>query len=179
MWTWRRGPAAQERASGWPAALALFAAAFVLGVLFYSRHPLLYDADSYYHLTIARAFAQDGLLHSLPWARFSVMHQGFGDKEFLFHVLLAPFAAMADPLAGGRLALALLDALVLASLGYLASRAVGPWGLLVPFGLVAGSGEVAWRLVRLRSRSPSSWPPSGPWSAGATGGWGSWRRSTP
>jgi hypothetical protein len=150
MWTWRRGPAAQERASGWPAALALFAGAFILGLLFYSRHPLLYDADSYYHLTIARAFAQDGLLHGLPWARFSVMHQGFGDKELLFHVLLAPFAAMADPLAGGRLALALLDALVLASLGYLAFRAVGPWGLLVPFGLVAGSGELAWRLVRLR-----------------------------
>jgi hypothetical protein len=150
MWTWRRGPAAQERASGWPAALALFAAAFALGALFYSRHPLLYDADSYYHLTVARAFARNGPLHSLPWARFSLMHQGFGDKELLFHVLLAPFAAMADPLAGGRLALALLDALVLASLGYLASRAVGPWGLLVPLGLVAGSGELAWRLVRLR-----------------------------
>jgi hypothetical protein len=142
------------RRGGWPAALALFAAAFGLGVLFYSRHPLLYDADSYYHLTVARAFAQKGILHSLPWARFSVMNQGFGDKEFLFHVLLAPFAApvvaMADPLAGGRLALALLDALVLASLGYLASRAVGPWGLLVPCGLVAGAGEFAWRLVRLR-----------------------------
>ena len=131
-------------------ALAVFAVAFLLGFVFYSRHPLLYDADSYYHLTVARAFAHEGLLHDLPWVRFSLMHQGFGDKELLFHVLLAPFAALPDPLLGGRLALALLDALVLAILGHLAVRAVGWWGLLVPFGLVLGSQEFAWRMVRLR-----------------------------
>lgn len=135
---------------GGTAALALFALAFGLCFLFYSRHPLLYDADSYYHLTVARAFAQEGLLHDLPWARFSLLHEGFGDKELLFHGLLAPFAALPDPLLGGRLALALLDALVLAILGYLAFRAIGAWGLLVPFGLVLASGEFAWRLVRLR-----------------------------
>lgn len=135
---------------GGTAALAFFALTFALCVLFYSRHPLLYDADSYYHLTIARTFAREGFLHDLPWARFSLMHHGFGDKELLFHALLAPFAALSDPLLGGRLALAFLDALVLALLGYLASRAIGPWGMLVPLGLVLGSGELAWRLVRLR-----------------------------
>jgi len=132
------------------APLALFALAFGLCALFYSRHPLLYDADSYYHLAVARAYAHEGVLHDLPWARFSLMHPGFGDKEFLFHVLLAPFAALPDALAGGRLALAMLDALLLAIVGFLASKAVGRWGLLVPFGLVLGSQEFAWRLVRLR-----------------------------
>jgi hypothetical protein len=130
--------------------LALFALAFGLCALFYSRHPLLYDADSYYHLAVARAYAQEGILHDLPWARFSLMHPGFGDKEFLFHVLLAPFAALPDALLGGRLALAMLDALVLAIVGFLASRAMGRWGLLAPLGLVLGSQEFAWRLVRLR-----------------------------
>jgi hypothetical protein len=143
-------PPARSRLAGGPAALALFVLAFALCWLFYTRHPLLYDADSYYHLTVARAFAQQGLLHDLPWARFSLMHDGFGDKELVFHGLLAPFAALQDPLSGGRLALALLDALVLALLGALACRAVGPWGLLVPFGLVLVSGELAWRMVRLR-----------------------------
>jgi len=132
------------------AALVLFALAFGLCALFYARHPLLYDADSYYHLTVARAYAQQGILHENPWTRFSVMHQGFGDKEFLFHVLLAPFAAMSDALFGGRLALSLFDALVLALVGFLAFKAVGKWGLLVPFGMVLGSQELAWRLVRLR-----------------------------
>src|SRR6476661_4464936 len=87
------------------APLALFALAFGLCALFYSRHPLLYAADSYYHLAVARAYAHEGVLHDLPWARFSLMHPGFGDKEFLFHVLLAPFAALPDALLGGRLAL--------------------------------------------------------------------------
>src|SRR3954447_11733620 len=100
MDAWRRRRA-EDQTAGWPAVLALFAATFLLGVLFYSRHPLLYDADSYYHLTVARACWRQGLLHDLPWARFSLMHPGFGDKEFLFHVLLAPFAALPDPLAGG------------------------------------------------------------------------------
>ena len=139
-----------SRRRGGTAALGFFALGFALCVLFYSRHPLLYDADSYYHLTIARTFAREGLLHDLPWARFSLMHHGFGDKELLFHAFLTPFAALSDPILGGRLALAFLDTLVLALLGYLASRAIGPWGVLVPLGLVLGSGEVAWRLVRLR-----------------------------
>ena len=127
-----------------------FGIVFGLCALFYSRHPLLYDADSYYHLTVARAYAHEGILHDLPWARFSLMHQGFGDKELLFHLLLAPFAALPDPLLGGRLALALLDALALAIVGWLAWRAVGRWGLLVPFFMALGSEELAWRLVRLR-----------------------------
>jgi hypothetical protein len=150
MRSWWRGGAAAERASEKLAVLALFAVTFLLCVLFYSRHPLLYDADSYYHLTVARAYFRQGMLHDLPWARFSLMHQGFGDKELAFHLLLAPFAAMPDPLFGGRLALSLLDALVLTSLGALACRAVGRWGLLVPFGLVLASNELSWRLVRLR-----------------------------
>jgi hypothetical protein len=150
MDAWRRRLAG-DQAVGWPAALALFAGTFLLAVLFYSRHPLLYDADSYYHLTVARAFWRQGILHGLPWARFSVMRQGFGDKELVFHLLLAPFAALPDPLAGGRLALALLDALALTTLGWLASRALGLRGLLlVPCGLVLGSAELSWRLVRLR-----------------------------
>ena len=77
------------------------------------------------------------------------MHPGFGTRS-VFHVLLAPFAALPDALPGGRLALAMLDALLLAIVGFLASKAVGRWGLLVPFGLVLGSQEFAWRLVRLR-----------------------------
>jgi hypothetical protein len=130
--------------------LALFVASFAAALLFYSRHPLLYDTDSYYHLAVGRAYAEQGLIDRLPWARFSVMHDGFGDKELLFHLLLAPFARTADPLLGGRIALALLDALLLTAFGWLAVRAVGPWGLAAPFALPLLSAELGWRLVRLR-----------------------------
>lgn len=128
----------------------LFVAFFAAALLFYSRHPLLYDTDSYYHLAVGRAYAGEGLIDRLPWARFSVMRDGFGDKELLFHLLLAPFARLEDPLLGGRIVLALLDALLLTALGWLSVRAVGLWGLAVPFVLPLVSAELGWRLVRLR-----------------------------
>ncbi len=130
--------------------LALFVASFAAALLFYWNHPLLYDTDSYYHLAIGRAYAEQGLIDRLPWTRFSVMRDGFGDKELLFHLLLAPFARLADPLLGGRIVLALLDALLLTALGWLSVRAIGLWGLAVPFVLPLVSAELGWRLVRLR-----------------------------
>src|SRR6266571_4773486 len=88
-----------------PARGALVTLVFLVSVplffLIYTRLPVLYDADGYYHLAVARAYAERGVFHTLDWARFSVMHDGFGDKEFLFHVLLIPFARLGDPTAGG------------------------------------------------------------------------------
>ena len=149
-------PSARLASSPSPRALWLATTAVFLGVwaglaLFYARHPVLYDADAYYHLAIARATAHLGRpLADLPWLRFSVLRPGFGDKEVLFHLLLAPFAALADPLAGGRLALALCNALIAAALAHLGVRALGWWGLVLPFWLFFATTESTWRLVRLR-----------------------------
>ncbi len=113
----------------------------------YSPLELLYDGDSYFHLAAARAYAQHGMLHSLPWARFSVMHAGFGDKELLFHLALAPFSGSTE---GGKLALALLDATLLTSVVVLAGRALGWRGALWTMLLILASGTLALRAVRLR-----------------------------
>lgn len=133
-------------------ATVLLTAFFVVawGLLFavYQTHPLLYDADSYYHLAVARAFAEHGTLRALPWARFSVLHDQLGDNSLAFHWLLAPFAARGE--AGGRLALAALGAGIFTALAALARRAVGTWGLAVPLGLVYTCPEFVWRVVRLR-----------------------------
>ncbi len=134
----------------WGATALVFALALALFLWLFTRSPLLYDNDSYYHLAVARAVAEEGLDYEFPWARFGVLAQSYGDKEILFHVVLAPFTRLADPVRGGRLALALADALLLAAVANLAVRAIGAWGLLVPFWLFAGSAEWAWRLVRLR-----------------------------
>lgn len=140
---------APRRTPPW-AAPAFAVAAFAAVWLFLAAHPLLYDADSYYHLAIARVYAGEGIVDELPQARFNQMRDGFGDPALLFHLVLAPFAAAADPLAGGRTALAMLIALVLTAVGALSARAAGPWGYLVPLGLIATSTELCWRLVRLR-----------------------------
>jgi hypothetical protein len=114
--------------------------------------PLHYhwDGDSYYHLAVARSYAHGGVFHDLEWARFSAMAKGFGDKDLLFHLLLAPFAALPDASAGGQLALALLCGLLAALLADLGMRAAGPWGCLLPWLLVLTSGDFDLRLLRLR-----------------------------
>ncbi|MEM7481544.1 MAG: hypothetical protein AAF481_10245 [Acidobacteriota bacterium] len=135
----------------WLLLAAVFLVAWgALGV-FYSQHPVLYDADSYYHLAIARMYAEHGpFVDELPQARFSEFRDGFGDKEFLFHAALVPFVQGGDLMAGGRWALALFNALIFTALFAFGYRALGPWGLVVPWWLVVGSLEFSWRMVRLR-----------------------------
>ena len=89
----------------WPASRralwTLTAVVFVLSAAafhgVYSRFPILYDADAYYHLAVAREYGKRGIFDTIDWARFSVMHDGFGDKDFLFPVLLIPAALPPDP----------------------------------------------------------------------------------
>jgi hypothetical protein len=116
--------------------------------------PNLFDVDSYYHLAVARKYGQEGLRGGLPWARFSVMAEHFGDKELLFHVLLIPFARMGGD-TGGKLAIALLNAAIAAVIARHAVRALGPWGLLVPAWLLFSAGDYVSRLLRLRPEALS------------------------
>jgi hypothetical protein len=116
----------------------------------YQRFPALYDADAYYHLAVARAYAQRGVFDTLDWARFSIMHDGFGDKDFLFHVLLMPGAMLDDPTAGGVMTLALLNAAIATVLGYAGVSTIGRWGLVVPLIVFGTAGDFALRMDRLR-----------------------------
>lgn len=134
----------------WIRTALIFVLALGFFAVLYAPSPLIYDADSYYHLAIARGYAEEGIFDQLRWVRFGLLAEQFGDKEFLFHVALMPFASWMEPSFGGRLALALLGAGVLATIGFLSLRAVGPWGLIIPLWLALGSMEFTWRLVRLR-----------------------------
>ncbi|MBI2214979.1 MAG: hypothetical protein HYU52_15130 [Acidobacteria bacterium] len=130
---------------------AIFVAAFFGFALLFLRFPILYDADSYMHLAIARLYAAQGLaVDTLPWARMSVMHDGYGDKELLFHLLLAPFTSLTDAAVGGRLALALLNATLVALLAALGHRAIGAWGIAVPAIVYLTAAGFLPRAIRLR-----------------------------
>ncbi len=138
----RRGPLVA-------AVVAFLCGAGLLGALQLGR-PWLYDTDAAYHLAVAREVWHRGLPAQLPWARFTLFAEAFGDKEVAFHYLLAPFAGPVDPLDGGRIALALLAGALFATIALAAYRAVGPWAALVPLGLALLSIDWDWRLVRLR-----------------------------
>ncbi len=119
----------------------------VFGVL--SACSALYDGDSYFHLAAARRYRQGEIRGGLEWARFSVMSQGFGDKELLFHFVVAPFTLLPGSV-GGKLALAALNAGLATMFAWLAVRAIGPLGYLVPFWCLLGSTSYLERLLRLR-----------------------------
>ncbi len=68
----------------------------------------------------------------------------------LFHLLLAPLSDTADATAGGRVGLALLNALVAAAIAFLGVRAAGRWGLVAAPLLFLCSLDFLSRMIRLR-----------------------------
>lgn len=123
--------------------IAFFAFAFV-----FLRMSILVDADSYYHLAVARWYGQEGVATPIPWARFSVLAGG-ADKEWLFHLLLMPFTS-ADAAVGGRLALAALNASLAAVIARYAAQTLGPFGFAFPVWLWIAAPPFLARAVRLR-----------------------------
>jgi len=124
--------------------LTFFVVAFILLTL-----PTLPDSDSYFHLAVARLYAEQGFVNELPWARYSVMREHYGDKEFLFHVLLMPIAH-GDAATSGRLMIAALNGIIAALLVIIGIEFAGLHGAwLMP--LVYLTAPYFWfRTIRLR-----------------------------
>lgn len=130
-------------------AAIFFAAAFFLFAFVFLRMAILYDADSYYHLAVARLYGQHGIFAANPWARFSILRDG-ADKDFLFHLLLMPFATLGDAAIGGRIALALGNAAIATVIALYAVRAIGPLGYAIPLWLWIAAPPFFARVARLR-----------------------------
>lgn len=92
--------------------------------------PAVPDTDSYFHLAVAKLYAEQGLVEGLAWARFSAMHETFGDKELLFHLLLIPFIN-GDDTTGGRLAIAVFNGAIAGVITWIAVGELGPVGALI------------------------------------------------
>ena len=134
----------------WGATTSVFLVSLIFFFYLFTKIPLLHDGDSYFHLSVARIYAQEGFIDHLDWARFSIMHDGFGDKEFLFHLLLMPLVHWLPSDWGGKIALALLNALVAAMIANLSIRAIGKWGIFVPIWVFGTSAAFTLRMSRLR-----------------------------
>jgi hypothetical protein len=132
------------------AGAVLFVVSFFAFAFLFLSFPLIPDGDSYFHLAVAREFAETGYPEGLAWARLSILGETYGDKELLFHLLLVPFAGWMDPVVGGRLALAFFNALIFAVIGVIARNAVGAWGVVLPLFLYLTAGSFIARVFRLR-----------------------------
>jgi hypothetical protein len=141
----------QRSLTGRAVTLALTALVFFLAFLgLYLGFAQIPDSDSYYHLAVARLYAEEGLVGSLDWTRMSVFATTLGDKELLFHVLLVPFASLMPGEVGGRIALALLSAVIATLLARLGLAFAGRGGLLLPLVVFVGSPYFYARAFRLR-----------------------------
>jgi hypothetical protein len=58
-----------------------------------------FDADTAYHVAVARLIAEHGVLDQFPWTPFSILAERYADKELFFHLLLVPFSHLSYPLA--------------------------------------------------------------------------------
>ncbi|MBI5477858.1 MAG: hypothetical protein HY906_03315 [Deltaproteobacteria bacterium] len=81
--------------------------------------PVPFDADTAYHLAVARLIREHGVLQSFPWTPFSWLADHYADKELLFHLLLVPLAGL-DWTHAARIAGVACGAAAL----------LGPWAVL-------------------------------------------------
>jgi len=130
-------------------ALIVFTVSFAAFSLLTTRMPSLWETDSYYHLAVARLYAEEGITARPPWARFSLISEG-GDKEYLFHLMLIPFVETMNPETGGRIALAAIDAALFTVLTSVSVGMIGWPGYLVPIWIFVAVAPFTSRLMRIR-----------------------------
>jgi len=73
------------------------------------------DADSYYHLGVARRLLEHGWLRRFPWLPYTTLADPFPDPHFGQHVVLAPLVALFGPAAALRIAPVVLSSAFAAS----------------------------------------------------------------
>lgn len=64
----------------------------------------LFERDGYFHARFAWMLPERGLSRAFPWTQLSTWRTEFCDKEFLYHLAMAPFVRIGrDPMLGARL----------------------------------------------------------------------------
>ena len=112
----------------------------------------LFERDGYFHARFARMMFERGLSRAFPWTQLSTWKTQFCDKEFLYHLSMAPFTRMGgEPILGARIHAAILSVAVLGAL-YLVLRAQRiRWPLFFTALPLASGGLFIARLGMIRS----------------------------
>jgi hypothetical protein len=135
----------------WPEALGMLVASVLTGVCLHFSVVPLSDHDALYHLRQAWVYRTYGLGYGeFPWVTASVVGQYGGDLWYGFHVLLLPFAGLADPLLGVRLAGVVVTALGIMLLWWALRLWRVPVAWLWPWLMVLGAPVSAGRVGTLR-----------------------------
>jgi hypothetical protein len=113
----------------------------------------LTEPDTLFHFKLAQMILQDGPWVDIPWLPFSVLGERGPDHQWLWHVALAPFALIADPVHAIAVAAAVTCAAVAVAVHFVARRFDTPLPLVTALLSVSLYASLPERLTRLRSEN--------------------------
>ena len=112
----------------------------------------LFERDGYYHARFANLLPSFGLSREFHWTQASTWRTQFCDKEFLFHVLMAPFATnTADPLSGVRYFSVLASAAIFVLLFFALRGQKTRWPVFFALLPLCMGGPFLMRAIMIRS----------------------------
>lgn len=109
------------------------------------------ERDGYFHARMAQTIPTRGLSRSFPWTQASVWKDSFHDKEFLYHLWLAPFSRGENPIRGAAAASGVLAAGIFALFFLFLKENGVPWPLLGTAVLASIGGPFLLRMSFVRA----------------------------
>lgn len=110
------------------------------------------ERDGFYHARYSQMVPERGLSREFRWMQFTSWRDEFCDKDFLYHVFLAPFCSDAkEPLPGAKYATVLLLLAALGALYFVLRAWRAPFALVWVALLAVGSADFLDRMMMVRS----------------------------
>ena len=80
------------------------------------------EPDSFYHAKIAEFISQGKIIKQLPWLQQTPLKASFVDQHFLYHIFLAPFVKLANPLIAVKIATIIFASLLVLAVYWLLKK---------------------------------------------------------
>ncbi|MEI6235793.1 MAG: hypothetical protein WCT04_22285 [Planctomycetota bacterium] len=110
------------------------------------------ERDGFYHARYSHMLPERGLSRELPWMQFADWKDHFCDKDFLYHIYLAPFTTdAAEPLPGAKYGTLLLLLATLGVMYWILRKWDVPFALLWVAFAGVGSAHFLNRMFMIRS----------------------------
>lgn len=126
--------------------------AYVYGNLMFLTEGVNKERDGFYHARYSQMVPERELSREFRWMQFTSWRDQFTDKDFLYHIYLAPFCRDAkEPLPGAKVGTLLLLLAALAALYFVLRAWKVPFALFWVGLLAVGSADFLDRMMMVRS----------------------------
>ena len=131
--------------------LTVISVLVLISAVFHLSAEKIADPDSFYHITHAQIYRDQGLLSvDFPWVQYSAISQYKADIWYGFHILLIPFTYFTNPITGIKMAGIFLTSLVLVTFFFILRGLRFRYSLFWTILLFFSVPDVHWRLLMVR-----------------------------